>query len=107
MNDASVHHFPINEVKPALERNLVQFVRKPEFITGIQVTKVNIHDVAQWCKGVVIDHDTNHFILVPVINPKTHTASRAYIGAWVVQTDKGVFRVYRSKDLNRGFERID
>lgn len=86
------------------------FVRKPFYVDGVRVTKANMDEVAEWCKGTVKetepkvkDKRPSPFIEVEVHNPMNDRQKRAFVGDWVLQSENG-FKVYTDQALRTTFE---
>jgi hypothetical protein len=86
------------------------FVRKPFYVDGIRVTKENMAEVAEWCKGTLKETDPkvagkrpSPFIEVEVHRPANDRQRRAFIGDWVLESENG-FKVYTDQALRSTFE---
>lgn len=87
------------------------FARRTFTVTGVQVTRENIQEVAQWCGGTIakkLDDTEEIYVHVPVKQTKNQGKphpSRAYIGYYVLQSSTG-FRVYNPTGLEAAFEPV-
>jgi hypothetical protein len=86
------------------------FVRKPFYVDGIRVTKENMAEVAEWCKGTLKETEPkvkgkkpSPFIEVEVHRPANDRQRRAFVGDWVLQAENG-FKVYTDVALKATFE---
>jgi len=86
------------------------FVRKPFYVDGIRVTKENMEEVANWCKGLLKEtapkiqgKKPSPFIEVDVHRPANERQRRAFVGDWVLQAENG-FKVYTDTALKQTFE---
>lgn len=86
-------------------------MRKPFFVTGYEVTKENMNDVAKWCEGhIVEDNDGRSFIRVPVTRPAHDDQTKAYVGTWVLlsQTNgRRNYKVYTQEWKDKIFTELD
>lgn len=89
-----------------------KFVRKPLVVDGVQVTPQNFNEVAAWCEGEVLQDETaqgsgQHYIKVRVENPKNVRQTKAFVGDWLLYTEKGGFKVYTNKAFRNSFESLE
>lgn len=89
-----------------------KYVRKPLIVLGVQVTKENFMELALWVQGSVFNPDgTQHgeinpekqYILVRVHNPKSPKQSKAFLGDWILYSDRG-YKVYSPKAFTNTFD---
>lgn len=72
-----------------------QYTQNPLIVDAVQVTADNMAEVATWCGGTVKTltnkerNRTSKYIDVNVINPKSIRQGRAFVGDFVLATDKG------------------
>lgn len=78
-------------------------IRKSFPAEGVQVTKENFLDVAEWCGGVVKSREGTAFIKVDVIRPINERQTEAVIGDWVIKVGHG-FKVFTPESFERSFE---
>jgi hypothetical protein len=82
--------------------NTTKYIRKPLYVDAVQITMDNIVEVAQWCQGELKDyHDKplagaeaenptiERYIHVRVHNPKNVRQTKAFIGDWLLYTERG------------------
>ncbi len=62
-----------------------KYTKKSVTIEAVQITTANIHDVAEWCNGLVMEN--SRYILVPTLEGDMI----AYIDSWVIKGIKGEF----------------
>lgn len=79
-----------------------RFIRKPLYVDAVRVTAENFKEVAEWCQGDI----TEDYIRVRVHNPKTPRQTRAYIGDWILYTDRG-YKVYMEKAFKNSFDEVE
>ena len=95
-----------------------KYVRKPLFVDAVQITLANFNEVAEWCQGEVRDyHDkplapeqaTNEalerYIHVRVHNPKNVRQTKAFVGDWLLYTERG-YKVYTQKAFRASFDAV-
>jgi len=78
-------------------------IRKSFPAEGVQVTKENFLDVAEWCGGVVKSREGVAYIKVDVIRPINERQTEAVIGDWVIKVGHG-FKVFTIESFDRSFE---
>lgn len=91
------------------------YIRKPLTVEAVQATADNFEEVARWCFGTILnttDHSkakaldpANQFISVRVNNPKTDRQSQAFVGDWILYTDRG-YKVYTTKAFESNFNLV-
>ena len=84
------------------------FVRKPFPVQAVQVTTENMNEIAEWCNGEIRnlgEHDGRWgpFVEVDVINPLRPRQAQAFVGDWVLQSEKG-FKVYTRSAFEKCFD---
>ena len=96
----------------------VKYVRKPLFVDAVQVTEDNFEDIARWCFGEVgnidespVDEDddfepTKQYIHVRVHNPKNPRQTKAFVGDWILYTERG-YKVYTTKAFTANFDMVE
>lgn len=94
-----------------------RYVRKPLFVEAVQVTEENFTEIARWCFGTIGNIDespvtdadvdpTKQYIHVRVHNPKNPRQTRAYLGDWLLYTERG-YKVYTSKAFQANFDLVE
>lgn len=84
-----------------------KYVRKPLYVDAVQVTNENLDEIGAWCQGdVTTDDSGTRYIHVRVHNPKTPRQSKAFVGDWILYTDRG-YKVYTHKAFHASFELAD
>lgn len=86
-----------------MQLDIAQYARKPFVVQGVQVTQENIHDVALWCDGKVINEVDAQFVKVDVRRPLHERQTKAYAGDWVLRAGQG-FRVYNDAAFRNQFD---
>ena len=95
-----------------------KYVRKPLFVDAVQVTEENFADIARWCFGEVGNIDespvdrsadvqpTKQYIHVRVHNPKNPRQTKAFVGDWILYTERG-YKVYTTKAFQANFDLVE
>ena len=95
-----------------------KYVRKPLFVDAVQVTEDNFEIVVRWCVGEVRNIDetsvditlnidpTKQYIHVRVHNPKNPRQTKAFVGDWILYTERG-YKVYTTKAFQANFDLVD
>lgn len=89
-----------------------KYVRKPLFVDAVRVTGANFEEIAAWCQGTIEQEENREkgeikkFIRVRVHNPKVPRQTQAFIGDWLLYTERG-YKVYSSKAFHASFEEAD
>jgi hypothetical protein len=83
-----------------------KFARKPFYVDAVRVSENNIEEVAEWCKGEVVNNGTDPIhIRVEVNRPLNERQTQAFVGDWVLFAGTG-FKVYMPKAFDRSFEKV-
>lgn len=98
-----------------------KYVRKPLYVDAVQVTEKNFADIARWCFGEICNIDespidvaadlnnivrpSEQYIHVRVHNPKNARQTRAFVGDWLLYTERG-YKVYTEKAFKANFDRV-
>jgi len=95
-----------------------KYVRKPLYVDAVQITLENFNEVATWCQGEVRDyHDKplppdqaqnqalERYIHVRVHNPKNVRQTKAFVGDWLLYTERG-YKVYTQKAFRASFDQV-
>lgn len=88
-----------------------QYIRKPLFVDAVRITGANFDQVADWCQGEVQQDDPpeqgtgRKYIRVRVHNPnpKYPRQTKAFIGDWLLYTERG-YKVYTNKAFHASFD---
>ena len=95
-----------------------KYVRKPLFVDAVQVTEENFEEIARWCQGEIRNSDesavdvtaavepTKQYIHVRVHNPKNPRQTKAFVGDWILYTERG-YKVYTTKAFIANFDLVD
>jgi hypothetical protein len=98
-----------------MEIQTKQYVKKPLFVDAVQVTEENFREIARWCQGSIKkadgsplgpDEEPNPaacFVHVRVHAPRTVRQSRAFVGDWLLYTDRG-YKVYNTAAFEASFD---
>lgn len=82
------------------------FIRKPLYVDAVRVDASNFDEIASWCQGEVMTEDgdaTKRYIKVRVHNPKNPRQTRAFVGDWILYTERG-YKVYTNKAFRNAFD---
>ena len=97
-----------------------RYVRKPLYVDAVEVTKENFAEILSWCQGdlglidgseikrvsdAVIDPD-KQYIRVRVHNPQSPRQTKAFVGDWILYTDKG-YKIYTEKAFVENFVPVE
>lgn len=109
---------PLSEIHEHIDRKLnmdivtEKYVRKPLYVDAVQVTAENFVDVANWCQSIIVNNDGTpvgdvnpggQHIYVRVHNPKTPRQTKAFVGDWILYTERG-YKIYTQKAFKASFE---
>lgn len=99
-----------------------KYVRKPLFVDAVQVTQENFLDVVDWCQALVgtrggesgtevrpaagLEIDpADHYIRIRVHNPQSAKQTKAFVGDWILYTDKG-YKIYTDRAFQLNFDKV-
>lgn len=94
-----------------------RYVRKPLYVDAVQVTEENFADIARWCFGDICNIDetpvdettevqpNKQYIHVRVHNPKNQRQTKAFVGDWILYTERG-YKVYTTKAFQTNFNKV-
>ncbi len=89
--------------------NTEKYVRKPLFVDAVQVTAENMVEIANWCQGKIENYDADQvntkYIHVRVHNPKNVRQTKAFVGDWLLYTERG-YKVYTQKAFTNSFDLV-
>lgn len=89
-----------------------QFVRKPIFVEGLRVTAKNFDRIKVWAGGEErLDEDkasgtTKKYIRIDTQHAKNERQRKAFIGDWVLKTDKGL-KIYSNYAFHKSFDIVE
>jgi hypothetical protein len=90
----------------------MQFIRKPLYVDAVRITGANFDEVATWCQGEIQQDEPSDekgpgkkFIRVRVHNPKNPRQTKAYVGDWLLYTERG-YKVYTNKAFHDSFDEV-
>lgn len=94
-----------------------KYVRKPLYVDAVEVTVENLYELANWCQGEVKDYGDKtlakeqaenqaleRYIHVRVHQPKNIRQTKAYVGDWILYTQRG-YKVYNPKAFKNSFDK--
>lgn len=87
-----------------------RYVRKPLHVDAVRITEENFEEIAAWCQGEIQQDDVpvgtgpgKKFIKIRVHNPKNPRQTKAFVGDWLLYTERG-YKVYTNKAFNSSFD---
>jgi hypothetical protein len=89
-----------------------QYIRKPLYVDAMRITGANFDEVAAWCQGEVQQDEIpgkgtgKKYIRVRVHNPKNSRQTKAFVGDWLLYTERG-YKVYTNKAFHDSFDEVD
>lgn len=94
-----------------MDVDTVKYIRKPLFVDAVRITANNFDAIADWCQGEVLRDEMpgkgiiKKYIKVRVHNPKNVRQTKAFVGDWVLYTERG-YKVYTNKAFHASFDPI-
>lgn len=88
-----------------------KYIRKPLYVDAVRVNPQNFDEIVAWCQGEVQTEEvegtgtTKKFIKVRVHNPKNPRQTKAFIGDWILYTERG-YKVYTNKAFRAAFDLV-
>ena len=88
-----------------------KYIRKPLYVDAVRITGANFDEIAAWCQGEVQQDETSgktpgkKYIKVRVHNPKNPRQTKAYVGDWLLYTERG-YKVYTNKAFHASFDPV-
>lgn len=84
-----------------------KYVRKPLYVDAVQITEENFDEAVRFCFGEsAVDEDDQKYIQVRVHQPKNQRQTRAYVGDWLLYTQRG-YKVYTDKAFHTNFDLVE
>lgn len=83
------------------------YIRKPLYVEAVRITEENFDAIARWVPGKVQKQGSKRYIKVMVANPKSERQTKAYIGDWILWTEKGGHKVYTPKAFELAFDKLE
>lgn len=91
----------------------IQYIKKPLYVDAVRITRRNFAEVVKWCEGrVQTERADNHenpgkkYIKILTHNPINTRQTKAFIGDWVLKTDRG-YKIYTHKAFCETFDRVE
>jgi len=90
--------------------NTTQYVRKPLYVAAVRVTEGNFENIVAWCQGEIQQDEipgkgVKRYIRVRVHNPKNPRQTKAFVGDWLLYTERG-YKVYTNKAFHDSFDMV-
>lgn len=88
-----------------------QYIRKPLYVAAVRITGANFDEIADWCQGEVQQDEIpgkgtgKRYIRVRVHNPKNPRQTKAFVGDWLLYTERG-YKVYTNKAFHASFDEV-
>lgn len=83
------------------------YIRKPLYVEAVRVTEENFDEIRAWVSGKVEKDGGKKFIRVFVKDPKVPRQSKAYVGDWILWTERGGHKVYTPKAFETSFDKVE
>jgi hypothetical protein len=88
-----------------------KFIRKALYVDAVRITAATFEEIATWCQGEIMLPGTDEagskgdkkHIKVRVHNPKNPRQTKAFVGDWLLYTEKG-YKVYTNKAFRASFD---
>lgn len=81
------------------------YIRKPLYVEAVRITEENFDEIAAWVPGKVQKQGSKRYIKVMVANPKSDRQTKAYVGDWILWTERGGHKVYTPKAFELAFDK--
>lgn len=89
-----------------------KYIRKPLYVDAVRITNANFEEIAEWCEGEIQRHVVQgkgatgkKYIRIQVTNPKNPRQTRAYVGDWILYTERG-YKVYTNTAFVESFDEV-
>lgn len=88
-----------------------KFIRKPLYVEAVRVTAANFDEIVAWCQGEVQQNQTpgkgagKKHIKIQAHNPINSRQTKAFIGDWVLYTERG-YKVYTNNAFHAAFDEV-
>jgi hypothetical protein len=83
-----------------------KYIRKPLYVDAVRITEENFDEIVAWVPGEVQYEGQKKFIRVRVANPKVPRQTKAYVGDWILWTERGGHKVYTPKAFKAAFDKV-
>src|SRR5436190_20346039 len=70
------------------------YIRKPLYVEAVRVTEENFDEIRAWVPGKIEKDGPKRDIRVFVKDPKDPRQSKAFLGDWILWTERGGQKVY-------------
>lgn len=87
--------------------NTETYIRKPLYVDAVRVTEENFDEIRAWVSGKIEKDGAKKFIRVFVKDPKIPRQTKAYVGDWILWTERGGHKVYTPKAFERDFDLVE
>jgi hypothetical protein len=79
-----------------------KYIRKALYVDAVRVTEENFDELAKWCQGDITSDGNRAYIRVRVHTPKSERQTRAFVGDWILYTDRG-YKIYSNNSFVDNF----
>lgn len=86
--------------------DIKKYIRKPLYVDAVRVTEQNFDDLVAWCNGSVETEGKKRFIRVRVNTPKIPRQTQAFVGDWLLWTERSGFKVYTNRAFHFSFDPV-
>ena len=83
-----------------------KYIRKPLYVDAVRITIANFDEIAEWCQGEILEANNKRCIKVRVHNPKNIRQTQAFVGDWLLYTERG-YKVYTNKAFHASFDLVN
>lgn len=82
----------------------ITYVKKPLYVEAVRISRTNFEEIIAWCGGKKCWTFKTPYIKVPVHNPRDKRQTMAFVGNWILQTERG-FKVYTNRTFRESFDK--
>jgi hypothetical protein len=84
-----------------------KYIRKPLYVDAIRVTEENFDELVSWCHGTMEVEGQKKYIRVRVNTPKIPRQTKAFVGDWLLWTERSGFKVYTHRAFKLAFDPVE
>lgn len=90
-----------------------KYVRKILCVEAVRITSENFEEIADWCQGDILtqekpgapDDPGKRYIRIRVHNPMNARQTKAFVGDWILYTDKG-YKIFTNNAFRVQFDEL-
>jgi hypothetical protein len=112
LSDVGESHYMGKVFVSPMTVTTAQYIRKPLYVGAVRLTDDNFEEIADWCQGEIRLEDSESllnnprkYIHVRVHNPKNARQTKAFVGDWLLYTERG-YKVYTDKAFLASFDEV-